>query len=127
MIVGVGTDVVEIERFRALGEKKKDILDQIFSRNELARAPEGPAGETLYATLFAVKEALLKAIGCGLAIGSLWRDIEISGDWKLRLAGKLGVLAKEKSIAKIHVSQSHSDKSAVAFVLLETTNQEDRP
>lgn len=123
MITGVGTDVVEIDRFRSL-KQKAEFLEQVFTLTEIHSAPKGPSQDTFYATLFAVKEALLKALGCGLQRGSLWRDIQITHDWKPRLSGSLGRLAEEQSVSRIHVSQAHSGKSAVAFVLIETTNEE---
>ena len=123
MITGVGTDIVEIDRFRNL-EQKAEFLAQVFTHTEIHSAPNGPSQDTFYATLFAVKEALLKALGCGLQQGSVWRDIQISNDWRPHLSGSLGRLAEENLVSKIHVSHAHSGKSAVAFVLIETTNEE---
>ena len=120
MITGVGTDVVDIDRFRTLN-RRADFLRQVFTPSEIRNAPGQPAQDTFFATLFAIKEALLKALGCGLAEGSLWRDIHITPDWKTELSGHLGRLAQDQSISTIHVSHSHSDNSAVAFVILETT------
>ena len=124
MITGVGTDVVDIDRFRNLNHRT-DYLRQVFTLNEIQNAPEKPAQDAFFATLFAIKEALLKALGCGLEKGSLWREIQITPDWKPRLSGLLGRIAQEQSISTIHVSHSHSDNSAVAFVILETTNEEE--
>ncbi|TSA21275.1 holo-[acyl-carrier-protein] synthase [bacterium] len=123
MITGVGTDIVEIDRFRNL-EQKAEFLEQVFTHTEIHSAPNGSSQDTFYATLFAVKEAILKALGCGLQQGSVWRDIQISHDWSPHLSGFLGRLAEEKSVSKIHVSHAHAGKSAVAFVLIETTNEE---
>ena len=123
MITGVGTDIVEIDRFRNL-EQKAEFLEQVFTHTEIHSAPNGFSQDTFYATLFAVKEAILKALGCGLQQGSVWRDIQISHDWRPHLSGSLGRLAEEKLVSKIHVSHAHAGKSAVAFVLIETTNEE---
>ena len=120
MITGVGTDVVEIDRFRNL-KRRAQFLDQIFTRTEINNAPSGPSQDTFYATLFAMKEALLKALGCGLTEGSLWREIQINKDWIPHLSGVLRRKAEERSAGKIHVSHSHSENNAVAFVLIEST------
>ena len=124
MITGVGTDVIDIDRFRNLNQQT-DFLQQVFTLSEIQNAPARPAQDTFFATLFAIKEALLKALGCGLEEGSLWREIYITPDLKPKLSGLLGRLAQEQSISTIHVSHSHSDNSAVAFVILETTNEDE--
>jgi len=124
MVTGVGTDVVEINRFRKQKDKT-EFLNQIFTRTELHSAPAGPSQDTFYATLFAIKEALLKALGCGLERGSCWREIQITQDWRPHLTGPLGRFAEERAVSRIHVSHSHSDVNAVAFVLIETTIEEE--
>jgi holo-[acyl-carrier protein] synthase len=124
MIKGVGTDVVDIDRFRNLNHRT-DFLQQVFTPCEIQNAPERPAQDTFFATLFAIKESLMKALGCGLEEGSLWREIQITPDWKPRLSGHLGHLAQEQLVTNIFVSHSHSDNSAIAFVILETTNEEE--
>ena len=126
MVTGVGTDVVDIARFRDLRDLKEraEFFDQVFTPAEILRAPDGAPQDTFYAALFATKEALLKALGCGLEHGSFWKDIHITPDGRPHLSGFLGRLAGEKSVSKIHVSHAFSDTSAVAFVLIETTNDE---
>lgn len=124
MIKGVGTDVVEIDRFRNL-KQRSEYLQQVFTPSEIQNACLGPEQDTRFATLFAIKEALMKALGCGLEAGSLWREIQIAPDGKPTLSGSLGRLTQEQSISKIHVAHSHSNSSAVAFVLLETTNRKE--
>jgi len=124
MIIGIGTDVVEIDRLRTL-RQRAGYLTQVFTRTEIHNAPRGSSQDTFYATVFAIKEALLKALGCGLAGGFVWHEIQITNDWRPQLSGHLGRLAEERSVSKIHVSHSHSDRNAIAFVLLETTNEEE--
>ena len=123
MVAGLGTDVVDIARFRTL-KQRAEFFDQVFTPAEILCAPEGPSQDAFYATLFATKEALLKALGCGLEHGSLWKEIDIPSNGRPHLSGILGQLAGEKSVTKIHVSHAYSETSAVAFVLIETTNDE---
>lgn len=124
MITGLGTDVVDIDRFRNL-EDRAGFLEQVFTRAEIRHAPDGPSQDTFYATLFAIKEALFKALGCGLERVSVWREVQITHDWRPRLSGSLRRLARAKSVSKFHVSHSHSKTLAVALVLMETTIRED--
>jgi holo-[acyl-carrier protein] synthase len=124
MISGVGTDVIDIGRFTGLREKQ-GFLEQVFTRAEILRAPKGPTQDAFFAMLFATKEALLKALGCGLEKGSQWKDIQITPDGAPELSGVIGQLARKQAISKIHVTQAHSHQRAVAFVLIETTTGEE--
>ena len=124
MITGVGTDVVDINRFRSLSSKA-EFLEQVFTPAELERARTYQEPDEFFAKAFAVKEALFKAIGCGLGAGSLWKDVQVTSDWTLTLSGVLSRLAQEQSISRIHVTHSHSSSSAVAFVVLETTKEKE--
>lgn len=124
MIIGVGTDVVDIDRFRTLDDRSL-FLEQVFTRSEILNAPSGPSQDIFYASLFAVKEALLKSLGCGLEHGMRWREIQINHDWRPQLSGFMSTLARQKSVSKIHVSRAHSKTTAVAFVLIETIKNEE--
>jgi holo-[acyl-carrier protein] synthase len=123
VITGIGTDVVEIIRFRKHLDKP-ELLQHVFTRTEIDNAPSGLSQDTFFATLFAVKEAILKALGCGLTTGSLWQEIQITRDWKAHLSGSLGLIAEMQSVARIHISQSRVGEKAIAFVLIETVTED---
>lgn len=124
MIIGVGTDVIDVSRFSALKDRSL-FLSQVFTKSEILSAPSGPSQDIFYASLFAVKEALLKSFGCGLEHGTRWREIQINHDWRLQLSGFMSALARQKSVSTIHVSRAHSKTTAVAFVLIETIKNEE--
>ena len=85
MVIGIGADIVAVDRFRTLKDKE-EFLAQVFSPEELSRAPKVNR-DRFYASLFAVKESVLKALGCGLSRGSFWHDIRISKDMRAVIAG----------------------------------------
>ena len=84
--------------------------------NAFAAALADPA---LCARIFAAKEAVLKALGCGLAGGWSWRDVEITSDFRVVLSGGAGRLAQERSMRKIHIVQSCSGGYAMALAIAE--------
>ncbi|HKO14983.1 MAG TPA: holo-ACP synthase [Gemmatimonadaceae bacterium] len=125
MIVGLGVDVVEIDRVRRLiaGPNERAIA-RLFtdaeSRYALARAD--PA--THLAARVAAKEAAYKALaGNSLARAVGWREIEVAlrddGAPFLLLHGRAQQRATELEIARVLVSLTHSRTAAVAFVILE--------
>ncbi|MBM4160077.1 MAG: holo-[acyl-carrier-protein] synthase [Ignavibacteria bacterium] len=124
MILGVGTDVVDVGRFQLL-EDRREFLQQVFTGDEILNAPSGVTQDRYFASIFVLKEALLKALGCGLEEGWCWHEMEVKQDWTLRLSGRLERLAEEKGISAIHVSQSHSDHTAIALVVVETNHCEE--
>ena len=127
MIRGIGTDVVEINRFRNLNQKT-EFLEQVLTREEINGAPTDPTSDDAhFATLFALKEAMLKALGCGLETGSHWHDIHVTCDWNIYLTGILGRRADEDSISTILTSHSYSETTAIAFVIISTTNEKVTP
>ena len=76
MILGVGVDVVDLERFGAVMARRPSIVDRLFTTGERAYAEQGPDPVERYAARFAAKEATLKALGVG--IGTVgWHDIEV--------------------------------------------------
>jgi holo-[acyl-carrier protein] synthase len=118
MVIGIGADIVAVERFRKLKDRE-EFLAQVFSPEELSRAPKANR-DRFYASLFAVKESVLKALGCGLSRGSFWHDIQISKDIRVILSGRLLKFLPAGGGHAIHASVSEAGEFAVAYVIIET-------
>lgn len=123
MIVGIGTDIVEISRIDRLLEKNPRFVDKVYSPAEIDYCSTKASPAQSYAARFAAKEALMKALGTGWDQDVSWQDIEIVNDTKgkpaIRLCGKAKELAVQKGIMAIHLSLSHEKHYAVASVIAE--------
>ena len=115
MIIGVGIDVVDVERFGQTLERTPRLLDRLFTPVEQG------LGLASLAARFAAKEALAKALGAphGLA----WHDAEVvtddTGRPSFRVLGTVAARAAELGIAHIHLSLSHDAGIASAVVICE--------
>jgi holo-[acyl-carrier protein] synthase len=125
MIVGIGTDIVEIGRFGDVLERQKErFLQRVFTavEQEYCRAHRDPVPH--FAARFAAKEALFKALGTGWAKGVSWVDVEVRRESKsapsIYLKGEAEKISRGLGVARVHLSLSHSRDSAVAVVILET-------
>jgi phosphopantetheine--protein transferase-like protein len=118
MIKGTGTDIVDIESFTKI-KNDGDFINQILTLDEISDLTSENLCENYIATIFAIKEAVLKAFGWGLMFGSYWHDINVGKDLQVSLTGKLKIRADEIQVSKIHSSYSPSKKYITAFVLLE--------
>jgi holo-[acyl-carrier protein] synthase len=123
-IVGLGTDLARVERFRSfVVNKKTALLGRLFTlgEREYAFAKKDPAPHL--AARFAAKESCLKAFGLGLRNGITWHDMEVVPDDlgrpDLRLTGRAAEIAATKQVGVVHLSYSHDGDYAVATVILE--------
>jgi holo-[acyl-carrier protein] synthase len=111
-----GVDIIEIERIKNAFEKQGQAFrNRAFTEKEIAYCESKKITKyRSYSARFAAKEALVKALGTGISKGILLKDIEV-------LNGK----AKEHFIAlkgkNISLSLSHCESYAVAYVIIETT------
>ena len=114
-VIGVGIDLVDVARFTRVLERRPTLRQRLFTEEERSLIrPERLAAR------FAAKEAVMKALGCGL--GSVaFRDIEIvsevSGAPALRLRSSAEARASALGIARWHVSLTHTEHSAGAVVI----------
>lgn len=118
MIKGIGVDIVGISRIKEI-KNDPDFIKQILTQNEISEIPWNSQGEVHIAAVFAFKEAVMKAFGCGLNLGSYWHDVVVAQDWIIHLNGFFKKLADEKSVSKIHGSYSVTKNYVTALVLLE--------
>jgi holo-[acyl-carrier protein] synthase len=123
-IVGLGTDLARVARFRTfVTENKTALLGRLFTlgEREYAFAKKDPAPHL--AARFAAKESCLKAFGLGLREGITWHDMEIVPDElgrpDLQLTGRAAEIAAAKQVEVVHLSYSHDGDYAVATVILE--------
>jgi holo-[acyl-carrier protein] synthase len=124
MIVGIGIDIVDIERVHGLLERYRDrFVRRVFTDAEHRYARRGAKTAERLAGRFAVKEAVLKAFGTGKSQGILWRDVETvpgsMGRPKVNLYGKADKYLKMLKADHIHVSITHDGGKAVALVVIE--------
>lgn len=122
MIVGLGLDVVEVERIRKLYERHgARFLNRVFTAQEQAYALEYAQPAERLAGRWAAKEAAVKALGGVEGVG--WRELEIirgpRGEPGLRLHGKALEQAKALGADVFHLTITHAGGLAAAQVILE--------
>ena len=121
MIVGIGNDIIEIERIEK-AISKEGFKDKIYTQRELENIKKrGNRAET-YAGVFSAKEAISKAIGTGVREFSL-TDLEILnndfGKPYVVVSEKLDKIIKsKKEDYQIEISISHSKKYAIAMAII---------
>ena len=125
MIVGIGVDIVEIEKLRlAMMRRGERLRNRAFTPAEVRYCEERAHQYQHYAARFAAKEAVFKAIGSGWRNGVGWHDVEVlnelSGKPILRLNGKTLELANALGARNYWLSLTHTDNYAVAQVVLES-------
>lgn len=115
MILGVGIDVVDIERFTEQLQRVPRLRDRVFTPDEQELPPASLAAR------FAAKEAVAKALGApqGLSWTDAWVEREPSGRPLLRVRGSVRARAAELGVAHFHLSLSHDAGIASAVVIAE--------
>ena len=119
--VGLGLDVVEIARIEAVLARSAS-FKRIFSAEEQAYCDATSNPATHYATRFAAREAVAKALGTGLYVGGvLPKDIEVcrshTGKPYVRLSGRVAELARELGVLELPISLSYTHQEAVACAM----------
>lgn len=122
-IIGIGLDLVKIERIRALAERWRErFLERLYTEAERRYCFERVSPYASLAGRFAAKEAILKAMGTGWSAGISWQDIQVvndrSGKPVAQVQGRAGALLREAGVTDIHISLSHDADYAIAQVVL---------
>jgi len=121
--VGLGVDMVDVDRFRATLARRPALARRLFVDSELEFVSRRADSAPSLAARFAAREATMKALGVGLgAFGfhDVWVESDPStGRPALRVAGRAGELARRAGVTRWHLSLSHPDSVAVAVVSAE--------
>jgi holo-[acyl-carrier protein] synthase len=124
MIIGLGTDICQIERVaRFLERYGPRFTRRCFTRDEIAYCERYANSAEQYAARIAAKEAASKALGTGWRRGVHWKNFEVasqpSGKPFLRVHGRAAEIASEMGVRHINVSLTHDAGVAVAVVIFE--------
>ena len=125
MICGIGTDIVQVERMRELlTEHGEKFLKKIFTATELDDAAKRADKIIFLSGRWAAKEAVSKALKCGIGKDCAWKEICVANDNNgaphVTLSGKALQLASRMSVANIQISISHEKDYAVSLVVMES-------
>jgi holo-[acyl-carrier protein] synthase len=119
-MLGIGTDLVDIDRFRVVLERTPTIVDRLFTADEQAYAAAAADPAPRLAARFAAKEATLKSLGLGLG-GMNFADIEVrrhdDGRPELVLHGDGRAAADAAGAGRFLLTISHTDHLAQATVV----------
>ena len=120
MILGVGTDIIEILRIEEAISNNSNFLNKLFTEKEIEMFKKRKMKSEVIAGNFSAKEAISKTLGTGFR-GFSFKDIEVLRD---ELGKPIVYLSEniEKIIGrdyKINLSISHNNTSAIAFAILE--------
>jgi holo-[acyl-carrier protein] synthase len=122
MIVGVGIDVVPVDRFAASLARTPALADRLFTPAEQVTASGSARSAESLAARFAAKEALAKSLGAGG--GMAWTDAEVRvddvGRPSLVVSGSVLARAESLGVRRFHVSLSHDGGIASATVIAES-------
>ncbi|MAR19374.1 holo-ACP synthase [Paracoccaceae bacterium] len=129
MIIGIGTDLANIDRIEATLKRFGDrFRNRVFTELEKSKAKSRPDEASTLAKRWAAKEACSKALGTGLRMGISWRDMGVinlnTGQPVMKLTGwaekRLNSLTPKGHKAFVHVSLTDDHPWAQAFVLIES-------
>ena len=127
MIIGIGNDIVNIDRIRNLIDRFGDrFIERIFTCEERLKADSSMLRTAVYAKRFAAKEAAWKALGDGKRLGIKWTELSVlnakSGKPILRMTGKaaeiLNSLMPPGMVPRLDLSLSDEPPVAQAFVVI---------
>jgi holo-[acyl-carrier protein] synthase len=127
MILGIGSDIVDIRRIEQVLERHGERFAQrVFTETERARADARANRAATFAKRFAAKEACAKALGTGIGGGVFWRDLGVvnlaSGRPTIQLAGgalkRLKALTPSGSEARVDLTMTDEWPLAQAFVVI---------
>ena len=124
MIVGIGVDIAETERFEKIYARFEGrIARRILTENEIIEFERRNKPASFLATRFAAKEAAAKALGTGFGSGVGYKNIEINNDElvkpSLRFLHAAAQLSEQKKVDNVFVSLSDEKHYVVAMVILE--------
>jgi len=123
MIVGIGTDLLQLERIDKALKRTPKLAERILTPVELQQFKKSSQGSRFLAKRFAAKEAVVKALGTGIGNGVGWQHIEISKDelGKPLITLNGGALLRADSLGVQNSFLSYSDERdyIVAMVVLE--------
>ena len=128
MILGIGTDLANIERIRGTLDRFGDrFRNRVFTKVEQAKAERRKDVAGTYAKRWAAKEACSKALGTGLSMGISWRDMSVTnlktGQPTMTVTGwaaeRLAAMTPDGHKAVIHVTLTDDHPWAQAFVVIE--------
>lgn len=128
MILGIGTDLANIDRIKAVLDRHGDrFRNRVFTEREQAKAGRRLDEAGTYAKRWAAKEACSKALGTGLRMGIAWRDMAVSnlstGQPVMTLTGwavqRLADMTPDGHQAIVHVTLTDDHPWAQAFVVIE--------
>lgn len=121
MILGIGTDIIEVERVRKAVEKP-EFKEKVFTDREIEYCEKNQAAQS-YAARGAAKEAFFKALGTGWVGEMKITEVEIVNDAEgkpeIILSGNVLEVFKAKGGGTVHLSLSHIKETAIAFVVIE--------
>ncbi|HEY3724871.1 MAG TPA: holo-ACP synthase [Acidimicrobiia bacterium] len=119
-MLGIGTDLVECDRFRLALERRPRIAERLFSEAEREYAFRHREPVPPLAARFAAKEAVMKAMSVGLWKFAL-RDVEVvrlpSGQPEVALHDKAAALAADRGVTRWLLTLSHTDGMAIAIAV----------
>lgn len=128
MIIGLGSDLIDIRRIEKTLERHGErFINRIFTDVERQKSERRAQRAASYAKRFAAKEACAKALGTGLARGVFWRDMGVvnlpSGQPTMKLTGgaakRLNALVPDGHRAVVHLTITDDYPLAQAFVVIE--------
>ena len=119
MIVGIGVDVVEVQRFHAIAERTAGFTDRVLTHTEIHHRDGTRRSDSSLAARFAAKEAVAKALGA--PAGMEWHhcvvSVDTAGRPSLDLTGTVLATAEALGITDWHVSITHTETVAMAVVV----------
>ncbi|MBU6244520.1 MAG: holo-ACP synthase [Actinomycetales bacterium] len=118
-VVGIGVDIVDLQRFAGVIERTPRLVDRVFTRAESHHLDGTRRSAASLAARFAAKEAVAKVLV--QTHGLQWHHCEViveeHGNPRLRLTGTVAAAAQERGIDAWHLSLSHDACHAIAYVV----------